>query len=1673
MSVNEESEVGALRRALDRIVDHSRDNTEKGRYFERAVKVYLEKDRTQRQYYDKVWHYASWAEQQGFIRTDKGIDLVARLRNSEDLVAIQCKYREENGSISKREIDSFVAEALSKGINRLIIVDTLSGDLNQNALDTLKSADPGFFRITLSEMEKGSVSWDKYCHNETITNRKVKRPRKYQRIAIDKVLSGLKKADRGSLIMACGTGKTFTSLKIAEEYAGKTSYVLFMVPSLALMSQTLREWKLDAASEFDAYAVCSDITVGRKINRNDDMITLQRHDLPFPATTDPESISALVKKSGRMTVIFSTYQSIDTISIAQKSFGLPSFDLIICDEAHRTAGADLVENSEMKQESKWLRVHSNDHVSGRKRLYMTATPKVYGETAKRKAKDRDYILASMDNEDTFGKNFHEYGFSQAVEDEVLSDYKVIIFMMDESIAEKAVHQESEDKEVQKALKDIDIRREDTAKLIGCYKALTKQNLVTKDNSKPMIRSLAFCSNIKKSKMVANEFGRVVDKFNDFEKFKKPYTLVANHVDGTDNAATREERVQWLKDANHGRQCKVLSNARCLSEGIDVPALDAVIFMHPRNSQIEVIQAVGRVMRKTSSKDMGYVILPISMPAGEEDTEKALNNNSRYKVIWQVLRALRAHDDRFQHVINKISEGEDFSEKMEIIGMRNVSDLESKVTIENFNIPRKRKEEVIDVGGKPEAEEEEIEESSQESPDHENIARQLDLFVDKWTGALLPKIVEKCGDRTYWDVLSTNLHDITKIYSSKIRQVVENEDSSAGTAFAAFVNEMHENINPSVTTDDAISMLAQHLAIRPVFEVLFREHAFTKCNPVSISMDRVLDALDWHDIESEAHDMQKFYAQIRRRVEGLTTSRGRQNLLRRIYEKLFKDAFPDMADLLGIVYTPVEIVDFIIHSVNDVLKNDFGQTLSSKGVHILDPFTGTGTFVTRLMQLGVVDRCDLERKYEKEIFANEIVPLAYYASAVNIEQVYHQIMGNSDVYTPFKGITMTDTFQLYENQGDVESYYSSENSSRRESQKNLDIKVIMGNPPYSAGKKRVMGSPNVKYPELDRRIRYTYSQGGSGGLQSELYNSYIKAFRWATDRIMNIRGNDDTGEGKGIVAFVSPGGWISKTVADQMRRRMREEYSKLYIFHLRGDGRAKMLSNANSWQGENVFGQGSMSSIAISILVRNPDLKEQGQVYFYDISSHNPNQGGLKTQEKLEIISKLRSIDGISRHYGWTAINPNDSEDWIVERDARFGTFPTLINDGTGVSVFNVYSHGIKSNRDAWVYNGDHDMLNKKMQSMIEFYNRNIGKEKSLRDLKPDPKIIKVTDKIDKLFKRNVQIEHSSSAIKEAVYRPFFKTNLYSNSHVIERPGNIEGYFPSDGSSNRVICIPGLGASAGFSALMVDTVPDYSMVQGGLCFPLNNPSKNRPPPTDRGKIIQGDGISDFALEKIKALYADTEITKEDIFYYIYGVFHSPDVIGQFATNFEMENARLPLVKTIADFHKFSAAGKTLGDIHVNYEDADLYDVTFENGDPANHPLASTAPEKLYRVQKMEKSGDDETVIVYNEHITMSQVPLRAHDYIVNGKSALWWIMNRCQIKIDTGRRSSESHIVNDPNQFAIKNRKNPRYILDLFCRTITVSLKTLDIVESLPPLKLAEISADENPFAADVKNDLFS
>ena len=1396
-----------LRDALNRVDDHSRSHTERGLYFERLVMIYLQHDNVQKQHYDQVWRYSDWAAENNVKRTDTGIDLIARLRGRNEFAAIQCKYRSDTGKISKSEIDSFVATSYNLGIRNLVLADTLSCDLSGNAYYTLSGEGNNFHRITLSSMEDSNIDWSEYYTTEEIISRPKKQTRGYQDRAIDSVCEGLKTANRGSLVMACGTGKTFTSLRIAERMAGEGGAVLFMVPSLALMSQTLKEWKADAAVDFNAHAICSDVSVGNVKSDNNDIVEIGVHDLPFPATTNAENIANQVRDlrtAKKMTVIFSTYHSIETVSIAQRDYGLPKFDLIICDEAHRTVGADLAERAKRDEESKWLRIHSDSHVAGSKRLYMTATPKVYRDSAKETAKEKDYILASMDDESTFGKCLYEYGFSEAVEDDVLSDYKVIVFIADESVVSEGL--------INTLAESGEMKLDDAAKLVGCYRALTKQNLEREDVSAPMARSLAFCANIKKSKIVAKEFNRVVQEFKKCEKSEHNLLLETEHVDGKDSAARREECLDWLKDHTDKDVCKVLSNARCLSEGVDVPALDAIIFMHPRNSQVDVIQAVGRVMRKSPGKKMGYVILPIAMKA-DDDSSKFLGTNQQYKVIWQVLNALRAHDNRFQYKINQISEGEDVSDKIEIIGVKNMSDIGSKVVVENFSIPPKAASDGLGIGSG--SDRDDNDDRSNDTIDHPGY--QSDLFVDELSGALLPMIVSRCGDKAYWDVLSKNLKEITDAYRARIGAIVSDRGSSAGIAFNEFVKEIRDGFNPSMTSKDAIDMLSQHLAIKPVFDAIFDDHEFTKYNPVSISMNRVLDKLEWKNLDNEASDMKEFYSSVRKQIIGIKTPKGRQTLLKKIYEKLFRDAFPEMASLLGIVYTPVEIVDFIINSVNEALVDDFGLELGSEGVRILDPFTGTGTFVTRLLQSGLIKSGDLERKYKSEILANEIVPLAYYAAAINIEQVYHELVGEKASYAPFEGITMTDTFQLFERKSDLLSSYFAENSNRRNIQRKSAIHVIVGNPPYSTGRSSQIGSANVKYEALDARIKEMYSKGSARTLVKELSNSYVKALRWATERIM------EDGDGKGIVAFVTGGGWTEKAFGDQMRRRMQDEYSKIYIFHLRGDVRAQIKSKENKWQGENVFGNNSSIGISINILVRNPEISGKGKIFFYDISSNNKNSNGLSREEKLKVISQLGSIKGISKINGWQKIEPDAYGDWLRKRDPSYQKFP-LLGSKKGDSVFRNYTHGVKSNRDLWVYNFDKDYLATKMNSCIDFYNSELERVDSASKTNIDTRSIKWTRGLKQQFERRKVASSSNGSILQVMRRPFVKTNLYFDPMFIEVPGDSCDYFPKS-SENLAILVSGESSISGFSALMVNGVPDYGLIEIGRCFPLHTFTSN--------------------------------------------------------------------------------------------------------------------------------------------------------------------------------------------------------------------------------------------------------
>ncbi|WP_281016506.1 type ISP restriction/modification enzyme [Minwuia sp. IMCC3077] len=1619
--------MAALIDLLEQFRLRAKSEFEKGHYFERVAKLFLEKDDIQRQYYDEVWHFSEWAKAQGWHDTsDIGIDLVAKRSDGEGYAAIQCKFYGSQHQISKPDIDSFISAASNDAFTRLIIIDTTSKEFGKNALNVLNKHSKAWHRIGIAELDNSRIDWAAYIRDQSVVLRDKKSLRDHQRQALSAVEAGFADADRGKLVMACGTGKTFTGLRIAETLAGPGKTVLYMVPSLSLMSQSVREWKNDAEEPFTAFSACSDVNIGRR-KGSADVIEFEVHDLAFPATTNALMLGEQVKHrdQSQMTVVFSTYHSIGVIEKAQQSYGLPEFDLIICDEAHRTTGVTLAD----EDDSNFVRIHDNGAVKGKKRLYMTATPRVFGDKAKAKASEYDAELASMDDESKFGKTLFHRGFGWAVENELLTDYKVIVLAVDEAVVSTGV---------QTRLKEgAELKLDDATKIIGCYKALSKSGLkedLTFD-PRPMRRALAFCQSIALSKAVRDEFATVADEYLDTQGVPDGQRLNCEieHVDGTYNSAARDELLTWLKADGGEDTCRILTNAKCLSEGVDVPALDAIMFLHPRKSQIDVIQSVGRVMRRAEGKKLGYVILPVAIPPGAKP-EEAMRDNERYRVVWQILNALRAHDERLDATINKASLGENISDKVEIIGVS--PELEAvTATVEDIETKKARSKGLGLGQGSGTGDDDKV-----PGPDND----QSEIVFDEFTRAIMAKIVEKCGTRDYWDTWAKDIARIAEKHITRITTIVEN-DGAERAAFLAFLAELHDDLNPEISEADAIEMLAQHIITQPVFDTLFQGNQFTRENPVSKAMTQVLDALGEHNLAKESDSLRKFYASVQRRAAGIETAAGRQRLVLELYDKFFRSAFPRMTERLGIVYTPVEVVDFIIHSVNDVLKRDFGQTLGSEGVHIIDPFTGTGTFITRLLQSRLIEPDQLERKYRSEIHANEIVLLAYYIAAINIEAVYHEMAREDASYAPFEGICLTDTFQLYEQDHDMVADLMPDNSERRTRQKALDIRVIVGNPPYSAGQRSENdNAKNFEYPTLDGRIRDTYAAASNATLQKALYDSYIRAIRWASDRIGDA----------GVIGFVSNAGWVDGNATDGLRKCLVDEFSSLYVFHLRGNQRTS--GELSRKEGGKIFGSGSRAPIAITILVKNPYAADHGVIRFHDIGDY------LDQKQKLKIVREFGSVDGISRHDGWKKITPDSQNDWLDQADPSFDKFPIIGAKRSGENgLFENYSQGVLSARDSWAYNSSRTKLVKNMSRLIDFYNAEIeryeaaGRPKDTNKfVNDDARRISWTGNLKAALEKSRSIEINETAIQSAIYRPFQPQWQYFDRRLNERVYQMPRIFPFGLGNNKVIQVSGTGVRADFSVLMSRALPSYDLVEKGQCFPLYLYEEAEPDDslfTSAGNVpalTRRYAITDAGIAYFKSAYPENTITKEDLFDYIYGLLHSPDYRERFKNNLTKALPRIPAAGTFAEFAAFRDAGRKLGDMHVNFESVDPFPVTIKEGDLR---LASIDdPESFYRVTKMKFGGKGKTkdkgTVHYNSRITMTGIPLRAYDYIVNGKPALEWVMERQTVKTDKA-----SGIVNDANDYANETVGDPAYPLELFQRIITVSLETLDIVESLPRL----------------------
>lgn len=1168
--------------------------------------------------------------------------------------------------------------------------------------------------------------------------------------------------------------------------------------------------------------------------------------------------------------------------------------------------------------------------------------------------------------------------------------------------------------LQNVIKDQnnEINTDDVSKLIGCINALSKRVLETdesfNDDKAPMHTAVAFCQSIKISKKIANMFNQHKDDYYDSltqEERAKLVGVYADHIDGSMGASERNKKLDWLKNVSQdSRDCHILCNVKCLSEGVDVPSLDAVMFLSAKNSQVDVVQSVGRVMRKskTTDKKYGYIIIPIVVPA-DVSPEDALDDNERYKVVWSVLNALRSHDDRFDAEINQIDLNKKKSKRVRVIGVGDGS---------------KKKSDDDDDG-------------------------QLNLpYLEKLQDAMYAKMVKKVGNRMYWVQWAQDVAHIAERYIERINRLIET-DGKHKKAFDALLKGLRKNINPSITPEGVVQMLAQHLITQPVFEALFENYSFVANNPVSKSLQKMVALLEEQAFDKDTEFLNKFYESVKERVKGIDNAEGKQKVIVELYDKFFKTAFPKVVEQLGIVYTPVEVVDFINRSVAKVLKKEFNRNLSDENVHILDPFTGTGTFITRLIQTGLIDKEALPRKYAKELHANEIVLLAYYIASINIENAYHDAVGQENGYKPFNGICLTDTFQLGETDGADELFSDMlpQNSERVMEQKMLPVRVIIGNPPYSIGQKSGNdNAQNQSYPRLDARIEDTYAKGSVAALSKGLYDTYIKAFRWSSDRIDNEHG--------GIVAFVSNGSWLDNQGMDGFRKCLEKEFSSIYVFNLRGNCRTS--GELRRKEAGNIFGLGSRTPIAITILVKKQNKTgSKATIYYNEVADY------LKREEKLELCSKYGDIT--NQKMPLKVLKPNEHGDWLNQRSDLFSSFiqsePDKKFNALSKSVFSVNITAICTARDAWIYNFSTQKLNSNIQRMIDFYNEQrtdyqIAKQKNslliVEDfIDTDSRKISWTRGLRNQLKNNKENTLQTNICYEGCYRPYCKQNLYYDSNFIESPGLNKQLFPTPDYKNLCIAVSGIGSNKDFSTLISKNTVDYQTQFNCQCFPLYYYEKNE------GNIgtlfdfgqenyVRRDGITDFIYEQCRERYGH-RVTKEDIFYYVYGLLHSKDYREQFAADLKKMLPRIPLVDVPADFWAFSKAGRELAELHLNYETVSAYPYVTVVG----------AETEKFRVEKLTfgKKGKetDKSVLIYNSYIRIENIPLEAYDYVVNGKSAIEWIMDRYQIKTD-----KNSGITNDPNDWAIEHNQ-PRYILNLLLSIITVSMETNKIVENLPRL----------------------
>ena len=1412
------NEVSARGVGLLELLEHRFETPQsRGKAFERLMQQAFRRhpDVYGPQRFKNVWRWMEWPDRQAHgYGGDVGIDLVAEQTESAGggLCAIQTKAHME-ARIDKKAVDSFISASAGSAFSARLLV--LTAPLTAQARTMVEQAVPRCEVLHRSDLESWPVNWVE-CLDDPERLRFAPRarhtPKPFQREAVAKVLRGFGEHDRGRLVLPCGTGKSVVSLWIAERLVGRGGRVLYLVPSIALMNQTMREWaqQRDLAVPHRYIGVCSDTRAGHIAE------DAPLAELAMPVTTDPDRIASQlsVEDPSSMTVVFCTYQSLSLIADAQTDGGLfgsaPEFDLALCDEAHRTTGIEDTATPKTSKSAKrtitpYSFIHDPNAVRAAKRLYMTATPRIYTEAVRSRVEDKgSFDVYSMDDPAVYGPEMYRMSFGEAVEGGHLTDYKVLVI----AVAENPVL-DAFDNIVVEDDRPFSIR--DAVRFAGCWDGLADPTTTTAegrvtgalDPGHSAKRAIAFTNRIRQSQLVEHYWNPVVDAMATAVHGRRGGNVElldceVRHVDGSKNALERADTIAWLRSGDPEGGCRIVTNARCLTEGIDVPALDAVIFLEPKQSQIDVIQAVGRVMRRAEHKHAGYVILPVVVPSGSSLLDDRVLSGSDFKAVWKVLKALRSHDERLDVEINTA----------DLTGRPPITVLPSGLC---DKCGRATGECECDAG----------------SGDGKPLQPQL-----PFEHAIASQLVKACGDRQYWDRWGREVARITNTITGHVRAAVEG-DADLAEKFNQFSAQMVATIGGHLPAGDLAVMVAQHVVTMPVFDALFAGSGFADRNPISMALNELLDEFKAKDIRlrDETVELDRFYDSVRTRLSGAADSDARLKIMLEVYESFFKEAMPADIQRLGIVYTPVELVDFILRSADAVLLKEFGRGLTSEGVHILDPFTGTGTFINRLLTQTnshgqpLIAEVDLTRKFinthnpfvpggtVQEIHANEIVLLAYYLAAIKIEEGYRDRTGD---YQPFSGIVLTDTYahDPAKLPGTGAIGY---NSARAKQQDELPIQVIIANPPWSAGQKSSGDdNPRPEYPEIEQRVRGTYGKrhkeitGRGAGPSSG--NLYVEAFRWACDRLDNPDGDRTR---PGIVAFVHPNSLSNAPSLIGMRAALRDEFSDIYVVNLLGD--AMKSGDEYRREGDKIFGQGSRNGVQITVLVRNPDKDPaQPAVLHYATVPEYSTQ-----KEKFAWLAQLGDVTSDQ----FETVPVNDAHDWMNLTD---GTFENLLpvcaagkTNQNGQQAALVHALGAKTNCDTYVYSFSYDGLASRMNALIDAYEyarhlvmHGISIEDATRN--DELETIKWTHTLKQSLKNNEEIEFDETRIREVLYRPFTKLWLYEDHRILSQAKATSDLFPrpdagGGGGGAEAICLVSPNNRSLFGAIATDCLADLCAV----------------------------------------------------------------------------------------------------------------------------------------------------------------------------------------------------------------------------------------------------------------------